>query len=613
MSRKAIMDFLPINKADLSQRGWDDVDVVFISGDAYVDHPSWAAALLGRFLVSHGFRVGILAQPDWRNVEAFRALGRPRLGFAISAGNMDSMVNHFTADKKRRRQDLYSPGGKPGLRPDRATLMYANLARQAYPGVPVIIGGVEASLRRIAHYDYWSEQVRRSILPDSKADLLAYGMGEYVLLEIMRRLAAGEPIKEIRDLRGSCYMAKEKPGDALELPSFEEVAQDPKAFSKATSILNGEMNPWKSHTLAQKHGERWLVHMPPQFPISEREMDAIYAVKFTRRPHPVYDGQGGIPALEPVQFSIVTHRGCFGGCSFCSLGLHQGKFIQSRSADSIATEAEAIAKQPEFKGTIPDVGGPSANMYRMKGKDEEICRQCRRPACIFPNICKNLDTDHGPNVEMLQRLRRIPGLKHIFVASGVRYDLILADTSGMYLRDLCRNHVSGQLKIAPEHVSDRVTRLMFKPGKEVYEKFIREFKRVNDSLRKDQYLVPYFITGHPGSKLEDTVEMAEFVRDTLQYHPEQAQNFTPTPMTLSTSMYHTGINPLDGQSLHVPRTASERRWHRALLQYRDPANRSTVIEALKKAGRLDLIGTSPRALVREGNVQGKRQKAKGKR
>ncbi|MEQ8235588.1 MAG: YgiQ family radical SAM protein [Syntrophomonadaceae bacterium] len=590
--------FLPVSREDMAQRGWDELDIIMVSGDAYVDHPAWAAAILGRFLEHKGFRVGVIAQPDWRNLEAIRSLGPPRLFFAVSAGNMDSMVNHFTADKKRRHADAYSPGGQAGLRPDRATLAYTNLIRQAYPGIPVVIGGVEASLRRLAHYDYWSDQVRRSILVDSQADLLVYGMGEQTLWEIARRIKAGQEIAFLTNLRGTCYLSKSLPAAALEIPAFEEVLEKKRAFAQATKIIQNEINPYCARALAQKHGKGWVVQNPPALPLTTDKLDEIYSLPFARQAHPGYLARGGVPALKPVQFSLVTHRGCFGGCSFCSLGLHQGKFIQSRSPSSLVAEAKSLTSHPDFKGTIPDVGAASANMYGLKGKDAEVCQQCRRTSCLYPSACKNLVTDQRPSTRLWSNLRKIDGVKHIFVGSGIRYDLVLLDKSS-YLRDLCQYHVSGQLKIAPEHVASRVIRLMHKPGQEAYVKFIRRFKQVNQELGKDQYLVPYFISAHPGSDLKATVELAEFVRDQLQYHPEQVQNFTPTPMTVSTCMFYTGLDPENGEAVYVPRQEQERKWQRALLQYRNRNNVKLVRLALQAAGRTDLIGTSKKALVRD--------------
>jgi len=591
------MEFLPVSRTDLESRGWDELDIIIVSGDAYVDHPAWAAALLGRFMESKGYRVGIIAQPDWRDLEDITMLGQPRLFFAVSGGNLDSMVSHYTADKNKRREDMYSPGGQAGLRPDRPTIVYSNLIRQAYPGVPIVIGGVEASLRRLAHYDYWSDQVRRSILVDSRADLLVYGMGEYQLLEIAKRLHAGQNIAYMHNLRGTCYLTGKLPEAAEEIPSYEQVATDTQAFAAAAHTMLENLNPYCSIPLAQQHAGRWVVQNPPPEPLTTAQLDEIYDLPFLRRSHPRYDSQGGIPGLAPVQFSIVTHRGCFGGCSFCSLGMHQGKFIQNRSPGSIVREAEGLTRHADFKGTIPDVGAPSANMYGLKGTNEGICRSCRRPSCLYPSVCKNLIVDHTPSVKLWRRLRKIPGIKHIFVASGLRYDLLLRDRS-TYLHDLCKYHVSGQLKIAPEHVSERVTHLMNKPGPGEYKRFIEKFKRINRALGKEQYLVPYFISAHPGCTLQDTVQLAEFIRDQLQYYPEQIQNFTPTPMTVSTCMYYTGIDPASGEQVYVPRQLKERRMQRALLQYRNRANHKLAREALQTCHREDLIGSGPKALVK---------------
>jgi uncharacterized radical SAM protein YgiQ len=476
------------------------------------------------------------------------------------------------------------------------------LVKQAFPGVPVIIGGVEASLRRLSHYDYWSDKVRRSILADSKADLLVYGMGEYALLEIARYLRAGNEIKYLTGMRGSCYLSNNCPSAARIIPSFEQVSTDKREFSQATKIMHDEINPFCAHILAQQHGDRWVVQNPPRMPLTTEEMDNIYNLQFVRRSHPDYDKAGGVPALKPVQFSLVTHRGCFGGCAFCSLGLHQGKFIQNRSIESITTEAQSFLTHPDFKGSIPDVGAPSANMFGLSGKDPQVCQKCRRSSCLYPKVCANINTDQSPSVKLWRRLRSIKEIKHIRVASGVRYDLILRDSSGKYLKELCQYHVGGQLKIAPEHISDQVTHHMHKPGKSEYVKFIKEFKRINTEIGKEQYIIPYFISAHPGSRLNDTVQLAEFVRDNLQYYPEQVQNFTPTPMTISTSMYYTGLDPESGKEVHIP-GRRERKWQRALLQYRNKENWGSAREALKECGRQDLIGFSPKCLVKPSKVK----------
>ena len=597
------MGFLPINKSDLDKRGWEQLDVIIVSGDAYVDHPSWAAAVLGRFLESEGYRVGVIAQPDWKSSKDFMRLGEPRLFFAVAAGNVDTLVSHYTAEKNRRKRDLYSPGGQAGLRPDRATIVYSNRIREAYPQASIVIGGVEASLRRLAHYDYWSDKVRNSILIDSRADLLVYGMGEYTLGGIARRVASGEPLEAIHDMRGTCYVAKESLNDSIVLPSVEQVSTEAQAFANMTKIIYRAINPYCAKTLVQAHGNRFVVQNPPIYPLTIAQLDAVYELPYQRRAHPIYDKAGGIPGLESVQFSVVTHRGCFGGCAFCSLGLHQGKFIQSRSAESICREAESLAVHPDFKGTIPDVGGPSANMYGLGGKEADQCQSCKRMSCIYPNVCKNLNTDHNPSVEIWKVLRKIKAVKNIFIASGVRYDLLLEDNSGQYLRDLCQHHVGGQLKIAPEHINDYVAGLMNKPGKAKYFKFMQQFKKINKDLGKDQYLIPYFIAAHPGCSSRDMLELAEFIRDHLQYYPEQVQNFTPTPMTITTAMYYTGLNPLNGKKVSVPKGKRIRDKQRALLQYKNPDNYDLVREALVELERNDLIGSGKKALITK--VKGK--------
>ncbi len=602
------MPFLPLNATDMKQRGWDELDIIIVSGDAYVDHHAWAAAVLGRFLEARGLRVGIIAQPDVESLQDFMMLGRPRLFFAVSPGNVDSMVSHYTSDKKKRNNDAYSPGGQAGKRPDRATIVYCNRLREAYPGVPLVIGGVEPSLRRLAHYDYWSDRVRGSILFDSRADLLVYGMGEYVLAELSRRVSAGEKPNTIRDLRGTCYGAQSPPDGSTVLPSLAAVKQKPEEFARMTGIIFRHLNPYNAGVLVQEHGSRYLVQNPPAYPLSTPELDAIYELPYQRRAHPFYARIGDIPGLEPVQFSILTHRGCFGGCAFCSLALHQGSFIQNRSPGSILREAQKMRSHPDFKGTIPDVGGPSANMYGLKKKNPQQCITCRRLSCLHPRICKNLNPDHSSSLALWRTLREERCAQNIFVASGIRHDLLLADPSREYLKELCRHHIGGQLKIAPEHINPYVTNLMHKPGKSSYLQFIREFKQVNRELGRDQYLVPYFIAAHPGCSSRDMLELAEFIRDHLQYYPEQVQNFTPTPMTLSTCMYYTGIHPLTGQNVSVPKGRKIRDKQRALLQYRNPAHYHLVREALEELKRTDLIGSGKKALIRDYRQGGKKKK-----
>jgi len=588
--------FLPTTPEEVAARGWDEVDVVFVTGDAYVDHPSFAMALLGRLMEAEGYRVAILSQPDWRSCEPWRQFGRPRLCFAVSAGNMDSMVNHYTANRKVRNDDAYSPGGQIGLRPDRATLAYCQRAREAFKGVPVIAGGVEASLRRIAHYDYWSDKVRRSILLDSKADLLVYGMGERPLLEILARLADGEDIKQLRDIRGTVYRlgASEPPvEDALMLPSYEEVVADKEAFARMTKMAHLESNPYNARRLVQYHGREAVVVNPPAFPLTEEEMDRIYSLPFVRRPHPKY-GDQPIPAFEVVKHSIQIMRGCFGGCTFCSITAHEGRIIQSRSPESILAEVKRIKEDRDFKGVISDIGGPTANMYRMNCSRPEVRAKCRRLSCLHPTICKLLDTNHGPLIDLMKRVRMVKGVKKVFVASGIRTDL--AQLSPAYLNQLIRHHIGGHLKVAPEHCDRDVLRLMKKPSIEDFENFARKFYEISRAAGKEQYLVPYFISGHPGCDLKAAIRLAEFLKRT-GYRPQQVQDFMPTPFDIATCMYYTGIDPMTGEKVYVPKGERERRRQRALLQFWKPENYFDVRDALKAAGRTGLIGEGPQCLI----------------
>ena len=585
-----------MTREEMEARGWDYVDVVFVTGDAYVDHPSFAMALLGRLMEAEGYRVAILSQPDWHSCEPWKKFGRPRLCFAVSAGNMDSMVNHYTANRKVRNDDAYSPGGRIGLRPDRATLAYCQRAREAYKGVPVIAGGVEASLRRIAHYDYWSDKVRRSILLDSKADLLVYGMGERPLLEILRRLAAGQPIKNIRDVRGTAYRlgASEKPPeDAIYLPSYEEVVASKEAFARMTKMAHLETNPYNARRLVQYHDREAVVINPPAFPLTEEEMDRVYGLPFQRRPHPLY-GDEPIPAFEVVKHSVQIMRGCFGGCTFCSITAHEGRIIQSRSPQSIIQEIERLKQDPEFKGVISDIGGPTANMYRMNCSRPEVREKCRRLSCIHPTICKLLNTSHGPLIELLKQVRHVQGIKKVYVASGIRMDL--AQLSPAYMNHLVRYHVGGHLKVAPEHCDPDVLRLMKKPSIEDFERFAKKFHELSRAAGKEQYLVPYFISGHPGCDLKAMIRLAEFLKRT-GYRPQQVQDFMPTPFDIATCMYYTGIDPMTGEKVYVPRGERERRLQRALLQFWKPENYFLVREALQLAGRTDLIGSGPQCLI----------------
>ncbi len=590
----------PMTGAEMRARGWDAVDVVFVTGDAYVDHPSFAMAILTRTLEAAGFRVAVLSQPDWRSCEPWRQFGRPRLFFAVSAGNMDSLINHYTANKKVRNDDAYSPGGRIGLRPDRATLPYCHRAREAFPGVPIIAGGVEASLRRLAHYDYWSDTVRRSILLDSKADLVAYGMGEKLIVEIARRLAAGQAVRDLRDLRGLAYVlgARESrewtpPPDAVVLPSFEGVKADKRAFAEATRLIHVNTNPFNAKTLIQYHDREAVVVNPPCLPLSQEEMDTVYDLPYTRRPHPSYTEP--IPAYEMIKDSVTTMRGCFGGCTFCSITAHQGRIIQSRSEESVLREVRKMAADPEFSGVVSDVGGPTANMYQMRCTRPEVEAKCKRLSCVHPTICKLLGTDHGPLVQLLRRAREEPGIRKVLVASGVRMDL--AQLSPEYLREMAAHHVGGHLKVAPEHTDPHVLELMKKPSNDNFEGFAREFRKASQAAGKPkQYLVPYYIASHPGSDLHAMIDLALFLKRN-GYRPDQVQDFIPAPFDIAACMYHTGIDPFTKQAVYVARGLRDRKMQRALMQFFKPENYFLVREALIQAGRADLMGSGCDCLI----------------
>lgn len=598
-------DFLPVTKQDMARRGWTELDFVFVSGDAYVDHPGFGPAILCRLLEKRGYRVGIIAQPDWREKADFCQLGRPRLAFLVSSGNMDSMLHAFTAAKRRRGEDAYSPGGRTGRRPERAVIVYANRLREAWPGVPVIIGGIEASLRRLAHYDYWTDRVRRSVLTDSGADLLVYGMGERPLLEIAAELHRGVPIGAIQDVRGTCFRV---PGfdyvyDYVRLPSFAETAASKAAFAEAFRLTYLEQDAVRGRRLVQEDGGGCVVQNPPARPLSEAEMDEIYDLPYARAYHPRYEAEGGVPALEEVRFGLVSHRGCFGGCGFCAIVSHQGRVIQRRSHASLLREAALLTRLPGFKGYIHDVGGPTAN-FRRPSCDAQLVRgTCRDKPCLSPEPCRSLVADHSDYLALLAKLRAVPGVKKVFIRSGIRFDyLMLAQDD--FLETLCRYHVSGQLKIAPEHISGRVTRLMGKSGRDVYVRFAERFRRVNERLGKKQYLVPYFMSSHPGASLSDAAELAAFLHE-MGYRPRQVQDFIPTPGTLSTAMYHTGLHPLTGEAVYTAKTPHEKRLQRALLQYWKPEHQALVREALRAARREDLIGYGKTCLVRpEGGARG---------
>ncbi|NUQ61879.1 MAG: YgiQ family radical SAM protein [Pirellulales bacterium] len=600
---------LPTTAEEVAKRGWEAVDVVFVTGDAYVDHPSFAMALLGRLIQSEGYRVAILSQPDWRSCAPWRQFGRPRLCFAVSAGNMDSMINHYTAQRKVRNDDAYSPGGQIGRRPDRATLAYCQRAREAFCGVPVVAGGVEASLRRLAHYDYWSDKVRRSILLDSKADLLVFGMGERAIIEILRRLAEGRPLEELRDIRGVAYRlgASESPPveDTIVLPSFEEVAGDKQKFAEMTRIAHLETNPFNARRLVQFHGREAVVVNPPAIPLEEPEMDRVYGLPYTRRPHPSYGNQR-IPAYEVVKDSIQIMRGCFGGCTFCSITAHEGRVIQSRSPQSVIDEVRRMQEDPKFTGVISDIGGPTANMYRMNCSRPEVREKCRRLSCVHPTICKLLHTDHGPLIDLMRQTRQEQGVKRVFVASGVRMDI--AQQSRPYLDELVRHHVGGHLKVAPEHSDPQVLHLMKKPSIDDFEQFAEKFSQASCRAGKKQYLVPYFIAGHPGSDLDAMIHVACYLKQT-GHRPEQVQDFIPCPFDIATCMYYTGIDPMTGKKVYVARGAHERRLQRALLQFFLPENYYLVREALEKARRTDLIGSEPDCLIPAEPPKGAGKKA----
>jgi uncharacterized radical SAM protein YgiQ len=600
-----------MSRREMDALGWDYVDVVFVTGDAYIDHPSFAMAILHRVLEQAGFRVAMLSQPDWHSCEPWRQFGRPRLFFAISAGNMDSMINHYTANKKVRNDDAYSPGGKIGLRPDRATLPYCHRAREAFPGVPIIAGGVEASLRRLAHYDYWSDTVKKSILLDAKADLLVYGMGEHAIVEIARRLAAGKTVKDLRDLRGAAYLmgAKESDlfsrdaegerepdcprspsasrlNDAIVLPSFDEVRADKTKFAEATRIIHINTSPFNAKTLVQYHDRQAVVVNPPMLPISEAEMDRIYDLPYTRRQHPSY--QEPIPAFEMIKDSVTIMRGCFGGCTFCSITTHQGRTIQSRSQESILSEVRKLAADPEFKGVISDIGGPTANMYQMRCTRPEVEAKCKRLSCVHPSICKLLGTDHGPLIDLMKKARTEPGIRKVLVASGIRMDI--AQLSPDYLKELATHHVGGHLKVAPEHTDPHVLDMMKKPRNVNFEGFAKEFKKASQAAGKPkQFIVPYYIASHPGSDLHAMIDLAIFLKRN-GYRPDQVQDFIPAPFDIATCMYYTGIDPITKQEVYIARNLKDRKMQRALLQFFKPENYFEVRKALIEAGRADLIG-----------------------
>ena len=599
-------NFLPITREEMKERGWDQVDFVYISGDAYVDHPSFGHAIITRLLESRGYRVGIIAQPDWRKPESVQVFGEPRLGFLVSAGNMDSMVNHYSVSKKRRKTDAYTPGGEMGKRPDYACVVYGNLIRQTYKKTPIILGGIEASLRRMAHYDYWSDKLKRSVLLDSGADVISYGMGEHSIVELAEALDAGIPVEDITYIAGTVVKTKSLDSiyDAEILPSFEDLKADKMNYARSfytqylnTDAFNGKrlVEPYSDHL--------YVVQNPPAAPLTQMEMDDVYSLPYQRTYHPSYEAKGGVPAIKEIKFSLISNRGCFGGCSFCALTFHQGRIVQVRSHESLIEEAKEITKDKDFKGYIHDVGGPTANFRHPSCKKQMEHGVCKTRQCLFPSPCKNLDADHRDYVSLLRKLRDIPKVKKVFIRSGIRFDYLLADKKQEFLRELCEYHVSGQLKVAPEHVAGPVLSLMGKPEHKVYEEFTRQFYKMNEKIGKEQYLVPYLMSSHPGSTLKEAVELAEYCRD-LGYMPEQVQDFYPTPSTLSTCMYYTGVDPRTMQKVYVPKSPHEKAMQRALIQYRNPELYDLVIEALHKAGRSDLIGFGPKCLVRPRQMRG---------
>ena len=601
-----IHDFLPVTREDCAKRGWGQLDFVYVIGDAYVDHPSFGPAIIGRLLESHGYTVGIIPQPDWKDEKSIQVFGEPRLGFLVSGGNMDSMVNHYSVSKKRRETDAYTPGGEMGKRPDYAVVVYGNLIRRTYKHTPIIIGGIEASLRRLGHYDYWSNKVRRSILLDSGADLISYGMGEHSIIEIADALNSGIAVSDLTFIDGTVYKTRDREllerNHAKALPSFEEVRASKEAYARSFYIQYCNTDHFVAETLYETYDEKlFVVQNRPAKPLTQEEMDRVYALPYMRTYHPMYEAAGGIPAIREVKFSLISNRGCFGGCNFCALTFHQGRTIQTRSHASIIEEAKKLTYEPDFKGYIHDVGGPTAN-FRHPSCEKQLTKGvCPNRQCLFPKPCKNLVADHKDYIQLLRKLREIPGVKKVFIRSGIRFDYVLADPDESFLRELCEHHVSGQLKVAPEHISKKVLDKLGKPSPEVYKKFVERYNRMNEKLGKKQYLVPYLMSSHPGATLTEAVELAEYLRD-IHYMPEQVQDFYPTPSTISTCMYYTGLDPRDMTPVYTATNPHEKAMQRALMQYRNPKNYELVKEALERAGRTDLIGFGPKCLIRPRNV-----------
>lgn len=616
-------DFLPICKEDMEKRGWEQVDFVYVCGDAYVDHPSFGAAIITRILEAHGYKVGFIAQPDWKDEKSIQVFGVPRLGFLVSAGNMDSMVNHYTVSKKRRKQDAYTPGGKIGKRPDYATIVYCNLIRRVYKKIPIIIGGIEASLRRLAHYDYWSNSLKRSILMDSQANLLIYGMGEHAVVEIADALDSGIAVDDITFIRGTAYHGKNLNGiyDYIELPSYEELTKDKLKYAESFLTQYNNTDAITAKTLAESYGTRgYVIQNPPSEPLTELEMDDVYELPYMRAYHPSYEKDGGILALGEMKYSLTSNRGCYGGCSFCALTFHQGRVVQVRSHESLLREAKMMTEEAEFQGNIYDVGGPTANFRHAACKKQKKYGVCSGKQCLFPKPCQNLQVDHSDYLKLLEALRGLSGVKKVFIRSGIRFDYVMADRDDRFLRELCKHYISGQLRVAPEHISDAVLDKMGKPHKEVYQSFIKRYLRINDRVGKEQFVVPYLMSSHPGSTLKEAVELAEYIRE-LGYMPEQVQDFYPTPSTISTCMYYTGVDPRTMEKVYVPKSPHEKAMQRALIQYRNPQNYDLVKEALLKAGREDLIGFGTKCLIpprkekwreKQGETKNQRQSEQNK-
>ncbi len=590
-------DFLPICAEDMKKRGWEQLDFLYIVGDAYVDHPSFGHAIISRVLEKHGYKVGIVSLPDWNKKDDFIKMGKPRLAVLVSAGNIDSMVNHYTASKKRRSEDVYAPGNKAGMRPDRATIVYCNRIRECFKDVPILIGGVEASLRRFAHYDYWDDKVRRSILFDTKADLLMYGMGEKQIVAIADRLNNGENIKDITDVAGTCYISKETREEDIIIPSYEECVESKTAYANSCRIQYLEQNPFMGKSIAQKHGDRYLIQNIPMIPLNTEELDEVYSLPYIKNYHHIYEKNGGIEAIKEVKFSLNANRGCFGSCNFCALAFHQGRIVTSRSDNSLLEEAKEMIKDKDFKGYIHDVGGPTANFRGPACKKQLQSGACKDKQCLFPTPCKNMDISHKSYLELLRKLRALKGVKKVFIRSGIRFDYLINDKDDTFFYELCEHHISGQLKVAPEHISDNVLKYMGKPQNSVFNKFSQKFYKINAKLGKKQYLVPYLMSSHPGSTLKDAINLAVYLKEN-NINPQQVQDFYPTPGTLSTCMFYTGIDPITMKSVYVPKSPKEKAMQRALLQFKNPENYKLVYEALKKAGREDLIGFQNRCLIR---------------